>query len=511
MDQPSIEETIGILNGLRDRYEAFHRVVITDEAIEAAAKLADRYINDRFLPDKAIDLIDEAGARLRIRRMTAPPELREIDDRIAEVKREKESAIDDQDFERAAALRDDERRLAEERENKEEAWKTGDLDQVAEVDESLVAEVLAMSTGIPVVKITEAESAKLLNMEAELHKRIIGQDKAIQALSKSIRRTRAGLKDPKRPGGSFIFAGPTGVGKTELAKALAEFLFDDEDSLVQLDMSEFAEKHTVSRLFGAPPGYVGYDEGGQLTEKVRRKPFSVVLFDEVEKAHPDIFNSLLQILEDGHLSDAQGREVDFKNTVIIMTTNLGSKDIGKSVATGFQSTEGGTMDYEEMKAHVNRELKQQFRPEFLNRVDDLIVFPQLTKDEVRQIVDLMITQLDRRLVDQEMTIVLTDAAKELLAERGFDPVLGARPLRRAIQRDIEDALSEKILFGEIERGQKVVVDAEGEGILGEFTFHGEPWDPRVGSDPLSAEVAAEEDAEAVVDTVGATQSGPGEP
>ncbi|MBF0697742.1 ATP-dependent Clp protease ATP-binding subunit [Actinomyces bowdenii] len=492
VEQPSIEETVGILTGLRDRYEAFHRVVITDDAIEAAAKLADRYINDRFLPDKAIDLVDEAGARLRIRRMTAPQELRDIDERIAEVKREKESAIDDQDFERAASLRDDERRLGEERAAKEKAWKSGDLDQVAEVDENLIAEVLAMSTGIPVVKLTEAESAKLLNMEGELHKRIIGQNKAIEALSKSIRRTRAGLKDPKRPGGSFIFAGPTGVGKTELAKALAEFLFDDEDALIQLDMSEFAEKHTVSRLFGAPPGYVGYDEGGQLTEKVRRRPFSVVLFDEVEKAHPDIFNSLLQILEDGHLSDAQGRVVDFKNTVIIMTTNLGSKDIGKSVATGFQSTDSGAMDYEEMKAHVNRELKQQFRPEFLNRVDDLIVFPQLTKTEVRQIVDLMIARLAVRLAEQEMSIELTDAAKELLAERGFDPVLGARPLRRAIQRDIEDALSEKILFGEIERGQKVIVDAEGDSILGEFIFRGEPWTPD------EAEEAAVREAEKIV-------------
>ena len=470
VDQPTIEQAIQILKGLRDRYESFHRVIITDEAIEAAVKFSDRYINDRYLPDKAIDLVDEAGARLRIRRMTAPPELREIDERIAEVKREKESAIDAQDFERAAALRDDERRLGSERAAKEQAWKNGDLDQVAEVDENLIAEVLAMSTGIPVVKLTEAESTKLLNMEAELHKRIVGQNKAIEALSKSIRRTRAGLKDPKRPGGSFIFAGPTGVGKTELAKALAEFLFDDEDALIQLDMSEFAEKHTVSRLFGAPPGYVGYDEGGQLTEKVRRRPFSVVLFDEVEKAHPDIFNSLLQILEDGHLSDAQGRVVDFKNTVIIMTTNLGSKDIGKSVATGFQSTESGTMDYEEMKAYVNRELKQHFRPEFLNRVDDLIVFPQLSKPEVRQIVDLMISRLDKRLVEQNLSIELTDAAKELLADRGFDPVLGARPLRRAVQRDIEDALSEKILFGEIATGSHILVDAQGEGLLGEFTF-----------------------------------------
>ena len=479
VDQPTIEQAIQILKGLRDRYESFHRVIITDEAIEAAVKFSDRYINDRYLPDKAIDLVDEAGARLRIRRMPAPPELREIDERIAEVKREKESAIDAQDFERAAALRDDERRLGSERAAKEQAWKNGDLDQVAEVDENLIAEVLAMSTGIPVVKLTEAESTKLLNMEAELHKRIVGQNKAIEALSKSIRRTRAGLKDPKRPGGSFIFAGPTGVGKTELAKALAEFLFDDEDALIQLDMSEFAEKHTVSRLFGAPPGYVGYDEGGQLTEKVRRRPFSVVLFDEVEKAHPDIFNSLLQILEDGHLSDAQGRVVDFKNTVIIMTTNLGSKDIGKSVATGFQSTESGTMDYEEMKAHVNRELKQHFRPEFLNRVDDLIVFPQLSKPEVRQIVDLMIARLDKRLVEQNLSIELTDAAKELLADRGFDPVLGARPLRRAVQRDIEDALSEKILFGEIATGSHILVDAQGEGLLGEFTFTSIPGAARL--------------------------------
>ena len=505
VDQPTIEQAIQILKGLRDRYESFHRVIITDEAIEAAVKFSDRYINDRYLPDKAIDLVDEAGARLRIRRMTAPPELREIDERIAEVKREKESAIDAQDFERAAALRDDERRLGSERAAKEQAWKNGDLDQVAEVDENLIAEVLAMSTGIPVVKLTEAESTKLLNMEAELHKRIVGQNKAIEALSKSIRRTRAGLKDPKRPGGSFIFAGPTGVGKTELAKALAEFLFDDEDALIQLDMSEFAEKHTVSRLFGAPPGYVGYDEGGQLTEKVRRRPFSVVLFDEVEKAHPDIFNSLLQILEDGHLSDAQGRVVDFKNTVIIMTTNLGSKDIGKSVATGFQSTESGTMDYEEMKAHVNRELKQHFRPEFLNRVDDLIVFPQLSKPEVRQIVDLMIARLDKRLVEQNLSIELTDAAKELLAERGFDPVLGARPLRRAVQRDIEDALSEKILFGEIATGSHILVDAQGEGLLGEFTFTSIPGAARLpkaktqdGEQAAEAQIeAAESEAEGV--------------
>ena len=474
VDQPSIEETIGILTGLRDRYEAFHRIVITDEAIEAAAKLADRYINDRFLPDKAIDLVDEAGARLRIRRMTAPPELREIDEQIAQVKREKESAIDDQDFERAASLRDDERRLADERAAKEKAWKSGDLDQVAEVDEALIAEVLAMSTGIPVVKLTEAESAKLLNMEAELHKRIIGQNKAIEALSKSIRRTRAGLKDPKRPGGSFIFAGPTGVGKTELAKALAEFLFDDEDALIQLDMSEFAEKHTVSRLFGAPPGYVGYDEGGQLTEKVRRRPFSVVLFDEVEKAHPDIFNSLLQILEDGHLSDAQGRVVDFKNTVIIMTTNLGSRDVNRRIPVGFQAMDDTAADYERMQARVMENLKEHFRPEFLNRVDDIIVFPQLSESEILQIVDLFVGRLAKRLAEQDMSIELTNAAKVLMAAKGYDPSMGARPLRREMQRNIEDALSEKILFGDIKPGEKITVDVDGEGDSAEFVFSSQP-------------------------------------
>ncbi|MBD8061781.1 ATP-dependent Clp protease ATP-binding subunit [Oceanitalea stevensii] len=472
VDEPSVAHTIEILKGLRDRYEAHHRVSINDEALIAAATLADRYVSDRFLPDKAIDLIDEAGARLRIRRMTAPPELRELDEQISEVRREKESAIDDQDFEKAASLRDDEKQLSARRVDREKAWKSGDLDTVAEVDEDLIAEVLAMSTGIPVFKLTEAESSKLLHMEAELHKRIIGQEAAITALSQAIRRTRAGLKDPKRPGGSFIFAGPTGVGKTELAKALAEFLFGDEDALIQLDMSEFSEKHTVSRLFGSPPGYVGYEEGGQLTEKVRRRPFSVVLFDEVEKAHADIFNSLLQILEDGRLTDAQGRVVNFKNTIIIMTTNLGTRDIAKGVQTGFQASGELSNDYERMKTKVNEELKQHFRPEFLNRVDDTIVFPQLTQDQIVQIVDLMIAQLDERMRNQGMAIRLTDAAKLLLAERGYDPVLGARPLRRAIQREIEDVLSEKILYGQIHAGQTIEVDAAGEGLLGEFLFRG---------------------------------------
>lgn len=472
--EPSLEHAIEILKGLRDRYEAHHRVSITDSALVSAATLADRYINDRFLPDKAIDLIDEAGARLRIRRMTAPPELKVLDEKIAEARREKESAIDEQDFEKAAGLRDKEKQLTQLRADKEKAWKSGDLDSVAEVDEELIAEVLAMSTGIPVIKLTEEESSRLLHMEDELHKRVVGQETAIKALSQAIRRTRAGLKDPKRPGGSFIFAGPTGVGKTELAKALAEFLFGDEDALIQLDMSEFSEKHTVSRLFGSPPGYVGYDEGGQLTEKVRRKPFSVVLFDEVEKAHADIFNSLLQVLEDGRLTDSQGRVVDFKNTVIIMTTNLGTRDIAKGLQTGFNAGGDLVTSYERMKAKVNDELKQHFRPEFLNRVDDVVVFPQLSPAEIIEIVDLEIAKLDNRLRDKDMGIELTTAAKGLLAEKGYDPVLGARPLKRAIQREIEDVLSEKILFGDLKPGQVVVVDGDGEGILGEFSFRGIP-------------------------------------
>ena len=473
VEEPSVDETVEILKGLRDRYEAHHRVIITDAAIQAAAELADRYISDRFLPDKAIDLVDEAGARLRIRRMTAPPELRELDEKIAEVRRNKEAAIDDQDFEKAASLRDEESKLSEERKAKEDAWKGGESDEIAEVGDQEIAEVLAMSTGIPVVRLTQTETAKLLKMEDELHKRVIGQDEAVKALAQSIRRTRSGLKDPNRPGGSFIFAGPTGVGKTELAKALAEFLFGDEDALIQLDMSEFSEKHTASRLFGAPPGYVGYDEGGQLTEKVRRKPFSVVLFDEVEKAHPDIFNSLLQILEEGRLTDSQGRKVDFKNTVIIMTTNLGTRDINKGVLTGFQTADNSTHDYGRMKSKVAEELKQHFRPEFLNRVDDTIVFPPLTKPEIARIVDLMIAKLAKRMEAQDMRLQLTDAARELLADVGFDPVLGARPLRRAIQREIEDALSERILFGELQPGQVVTVGVAGEGKERTFTFNGE--------------------------------------
>lgn len=472
--EPSVAHTIEILKGLRDRYETHHRVSITDGALSAAANMADRYISDRFLPDKAIDLIDEAGSRLRIKRMTAPAELREFDEKIAEARKAKESAIDGQDFEGAAALRDKEKTLIQEKQEAEKNWKATDLDKVTEVDEELIAQVLSASTGIPVFKLTEEETARLLRMEDELHRRVIGQDQAIKALSQAIRRTRAGLKDPKRPGGSFIFAGPSGVGKTELSRTLASFLFGDETALIQLDMSEYSERHTASRLFGAPPGYVGYDEGGQLTEKVRRRPFSVVLFDEIEKAHPDIFNSLLQVLEDGRLTDSQGRTVDFKNTVIIMTTNLGTRDISKSLGLGFANADDDLTNYDRMKGKVQDELKNHFRPEFLNRIDDVIVFHQLTKDQIIQIVDLMIAGLDERLKAKDMGIELTQAAKDLLAARGYDPLLGARPLRRVIQREIEDALSERILFSELKAGEIIVVDVEGVDAEAKFTFKGSP-------------------------------------
>ena len=428
----------------------------------AAATLADRYISDRFLPDKAIDLIDEAGARMRIRRMTAPPDLRDFDERIAQVRRDKESAIDAQDFERAAQLRDKEKQLLGQKALREKEWKAGDLDVVSEVDDEQIAEVLANWTGIPVYKLTEEETARLLRMEDELHKRVVGQQDAVKAVSRAIRRTRAGLKDPKRPSGSFIFAGPSGVGKTELSKALAEFLFGSEDSLIQLDMSEFHDRYTVSRLVGAPPGYVGYDEGGQLTEKVRRRPFSVVLFDEIEKAHPDVFNTLLQILEDGRLTDGQGRIVDFKNTVIILTTNLGTRDVAKAVSLGFHSSDDSESNYERMKQKVNDELKQHFRPEFLNRIDDTIVFHQLGADEILKIVDIMISRIEVQLRNKDMGLEMTDSAKKWLAKKGWDPVMGARPLRRTIQREIEDSLSERILFHELMAGQIVVVDCEGD-------------------------------------------------
>ena len=460
--EPSVADTVEILKGLRDRYEAHHRVSITDGALRSAATLADRYINYRFLPDKAVDLLDEAGARMRIKRLTAPKSVQEVDDKIAEVRRKKEAAIDEQDFEKAAALRDDERTLTEERAEKEKAWRAGELDEVAEVDEEQIAEVLANWTGIPVFKLTEEESSRLLDMEGELHKRIIGQDDAVKAVSRAIRRTRAGLKDPNRPSGSFIFAGPSGVGKTELSKALAEFLFGDDDALIQVDMGEFHDKFTASRLFGAPPGYVGYDEGGQLTEKVRRKPFSVVLFDEIEKADKDIYNTLLQVLEEGRLTDGQGRIVDFKNTVLIFTSNLGTRDISKAVGMGFSSTgeQDEAAQYERMKSKVDDELKKHFRPEFLNRIDDIVVFHQLTREQIVQMVDLLMGRVRRALEDKDMGIEVSEKAKNLLAKRGFDPVLGARPLRRTIQREIEDELSEKILFGEFGAGEIVTVDVE---------------------------------------------------
>ncbi|HBC7265809.1 TPA: ATP-dependent Clp protease ATP-binding subunit [Corynebacterium striatum] len=462
VDEPSLDDTILILKGLRDKYEAHHRVSYTDEALKAAASLSDRYINDRFLPDKAVDLLDEAGARMRIKRMTAPEGLREVDDRIAEVRREKEAAIDAQDFEKAAGLRDKERKLGEERAEKEKQWRSGDLEEIAEVGEEQIAEVLAHWTGIPVLKLTEKESSRLLHMEDELHKRIIGQDEAVKAVSRAIRRTRAGLKDPRRPSGSFIFAGPSGVGKTELSKSLANFLFGSDDDLIQIDMGEFHDRFTASRLFGAPPGYVGYEEGGQLTEKVRRKPFSVVLFDEIEKAHKEIYNTLLQVLEDGRLTDGQGRIVDFKNTVLIFTSNLGTQDISKAVGLGFSGSSETDSDaqYERMKNKVNDELKKHFRPEFLNRIDEIVVFHQLTQEQIVEMVELLIGRVEKQLAERDMGIELTQKAKDLLAKRGFDPVLGARPLRRTIQREIEDQLSERILFGEIGAGEIITVDVE---------------------------------------------------
>jgi ATP-dependent Clp protease ATP-binding subunit ClpC len=468
VDEPSLPHTIEILKGLRDRYESHHGVTITDQAVVAAANLADRYIADRYLPDKAIDLIDEAGSRLRIRRMATPPDYKAIEDEIAKVRKDKELAIEKQNFEQAKQYREKEESLLQRKAAKEQEWRAEGVDLFDVVDEEVIAEVLANWTGIPVYKLTEEETAKLLRMEDELHKRVIGQEDAIRAVSQAIRRTRAGLKDPKRPSGSFIFLGPSGVGKTETAKTLAEFLFGDEDSLIQLDMSEYMEKHTVSRLVGSPPGYVGYEEGGQLTEAVRRKPFSVVLFDEIEKAHPDVFNALLQILEDGRLTDSQGRSVDFKNTVIIMTSNLGTADLRKA-SVGFAKT-SEAVTYEKMKLKVNDALKQHFRPEFLNRIDDTIVFHELTKDEVTQIIDLMIKRVRAQLDTQGLFLELTQAAKYLVVDRGYDPTLGARPLRRALQRLVEDPLSEKILWKEFRAGETIIVDVEGEGDDAQIVF-----------------------------------------
>ncbi|MDH3307530.1 MAG: ATP-dependent Clp protease ATP-binding subunit [Acidimicrobiia bacterium] len=477
VDEPSVKDTIQILEGLKDRYESHHQVRFTERALVNAANLADRYLSDRFLPDKAIDLIDEAGSRMRIQRKAASPAIAEIDAQIADVRSDKNEAVQAQQFERAAQLRDRERGLIAERSAKEAELREAGEEVDWVIDEEEIAEVLGQWTGIPVHRLTEEETARLVNMEAELHKRIIGQKDAISAVSRAIRRTRAGLKDPKRPAGSFIFLGPSGVGKTETAKALAEFLFGDETALIQLDMSEYMDKHTVSRLIGSPPGYVGYDEGGQLTEAVRRKPFSVVLFDEVEKAHPDVFNTLLQILEDGRLTDAQGRTVDFKNTVIIMTSNLGTRDLRKKMI-GF-AADSDEATYEKMKAKVSEELKRHFRPEFLNRIDEVIVFHELTLDEVKEIVDLMLVRVAEQLAAQGLDLVLSEAAKSYLATTGYDPELGARPLRRSIQRKLEDQLSENVLLGEFKAGTTVVVDFDEENDELSFESFSSPDAPPV--------------------------------
>jgi ATP-dependent Clp protease ATP-binding subunit ClpC len=466
VDQPSIPDTVKILEGLRERYEDHHKVKITDDALAASAELADRYISDRFLPDKAIDLIDEAASRMRIKSMSQPPVYRDLEEEIEETRRAKESAIEAQEFEKAANLRDTERQLTNRKRELEDQWDAGEGGERPAVGEEEIADIVSMWTGIPVFKLTEAETKKLVRMEEELHKRVIGQNVAIEAVSKAIRRSRAGIKDPKRPAGSFIFLGPSGVGKTELARTLAEFLFGDEDAMVRIDMSEYMEKHAVSRLVGSPPGYVGYDEGGQLTEAVRRKPYSVLLLDEIEKAHPDVFNILLQILEDGRLTDAQGRTVDFRNTIVIMTSNIGAKDIAKNVSFGFGSTDEMGASYEDMKNRIMGELKKVFRPEFLNRIDEVIVFHKLTREEIREIIDLLITRVKAQVAEHELQLELTDAAKDLIADKGWDPAMGARPLRRAIQRYIEDPLADEVLRqgpDTIETGTTVVVDRDESG------------------------------------------------
>ena len=567
VDEPTVEDTISILRGLKERYEVFHGVKISDNALIAAATLSDRYITDRFLPDKAIDLVDEACAMIKTEMDSMPSEMDDLAHRITQLQIEQVSLKKETDALSQSRLRDLEKELAElqdkfhsmkakweneknaigkvqslreqiEQTNAaiEKAQREYDLNKAAELkygklpqlqkqleeeekiaaakkEDSLlrdrvtdeeIARIVARWTGIPVEKLVEGEREKLLHLDDVLHKRVIGQDEAVTKVSEAILRSRAGIANPNRPLGSFLFPGPTGVGKTELAKTLAEFLFDDEDALIRVDMSEFSEKYAASRLFGAPPGYVGYEEGGELTEKVRRKPFSVVLFDEIEKAHPDIFNTLLQVLDDGHLTDGQGRKVDFKNTIIILTTNLGTRDIAKAANTGFNLGANNESSYQRMKDQVSSELKQQFRPEFLNRLDDIIVFKQLTEPQVRQIVDLDVKQLNDRLFDRHMSLELTDAAKDLLAQKGFDPLLGARPLRRVIQRDIEDAISEKILMGDLEDGQRVIVDAEGEGILGEFTFKGEEFEEPAAADK-PAEDGAATDGETPADATPATE------
>jgi ATP-dependent Clp protease ATP-binding subunit ClpC len=467
VDEPSTENTVKILEGLRERYEDHHKVKISDDGLRAAAELADRYISDRFLPDKAIDLIDEAASRMRIKSMSQPPVYRDLEEEIEETRRAKEAAIEAQEFEKAANLRDTERQLTNKKRELEDQWNAGDGGERPVVGEEEIADIVSMWTGIPVFKLTEAETKKLVRMEDELHKRVIGQEVAIKAVSKAIRRSRAGIKDPKRPAGSFVFLGPSGVGKTELGRTLAEFLFGDEDAMVRIDMSEYMEKHAVSRLVGSPPGYVGYDEGGQLTEAVRRKPYSVLLLDEIEKAHPDVFNILLQILEDGRLTDAQGHTVDFRNAIVIMTSNIGAKDIARNVSFGFGASDEETgTSYEDMKERIMGELKKVFRPEFLNRIDEVIVFHKLTRDEIKEIIDLMITRVRAQVAEHELQLELTDSAKEVLAEKGWDPAMGARPLRRAIQRYIEDPLADEVLrqgLETIDAGTSVIVDRDPSG------------------------------------------------
>jgi ATP-dependent Clp protease ATP-binding subunit ClpC len=468
VEEPSVDDTIQILRGLRDRYEAHHRCKISDDALTAAAGLADRYIQDRHLPDKAIDLIDEAASRLRIRTMSAPPRYRELEEEIEKVRKDKEAAIEAQEFEKAASLRDKERKLTQKKRELEESWRSESAEaEQPEVGEEEIADIVSMWTGIPVFKLTEAEAERLVNMEDELHKRYVGQEEAVLAVSKAIRRARAGIKDPKRPTASFIFLGPSGVGKTELSRALAEFLFNDEDAMIQVDMSEYMEKHSVSRLVGSPPGYIGYDEGGQLTEAVRRKPYSVLLLDEIEKAHPDVFNILLQILEEGKLTDAQGRKVDFRNTIVIMTSNIGAAQISKNQSLGFTLGDESGLSYEDMKTKVMSELKKIFRPELLNRIDEVIVFHKLTKDEIKIIIELLMRRLREQMSTHEVTIELTDQAKDLLVEKGYDPAMGARPLRRAIQRYIEDPLADFVLGRSLEPGSTILVGRKGDVEEGE--------------------------------------------
>ncbi|MPM43514.1 Negative regulator of genetic competence ClpC/MecB [bioreactor metagenome] len=464
--EPTKEETVQILEGLRDKYEAHHKVKITDESIKAAVDLSDRYITDRFLPDKAIDLIDEAASRIRIKTFTAPPDVKKLEEELLSLDKEKAEAINSQNFEKAAEIRDKEQDTKKNLEAIKKQWNDKANQNEPVIGEEEIAHIVSLWTGIPVTKLAEEESKRLLNLENILHERVIGQEEAVSAVSKAIKRARVGLKDPKRPVGSFIFLGPTGVGKTELSRALADVLFGDENAMIRIDMSEYMEKHTVSRLIGSPPGYVGYEEGGQLTEKVRRKPYSVVLLDEIEKAHPDVFNVLLQILEDGRLTDGKGRTVDFKNTVIIMTSNVGASTIRRQKVMGFTSAVGEKEEaYERMKDNVMEELKKTFRPEFLNRIDDVIVFHQLEEDHLKKIVDLMLKSLVKRIGELNIEIEVTDAAKALLVKKGYDPIYGARPLRRAIQKMMEDKLSEEMLAGNVKAGSKVLIDSDGEKLI----------------------------------------------